>query len=237
MRDLLFGFVAALLPAPERGDFARRHGGTDPATWSFFLGLAELLGGGPVLVSNGLDFVRGVAERNASMFIDKVESATMSTRELTGYMLSGLANWFEWLAQPWTWLLFLIPATGLLRLVTYALHDEAAGEPLVWAGMRLAQLVGRKLGQSRGRLLFGPERPDRIVSGPGNGLTVLACRPKPDWNPLITIEIRERFYRVLETEERQDGPWWVYAYVLGEMPESAVIRSLIRYDPTPSQNL
>lgn len=51
------------------------------------------------------------------------------------------------------------------------------------------------------------------------------------WNPLITIEIRERFYRLQRTEERQDGPWWVHAYVLGEVPESEVIRYLIRYDP------
>jgi hypothetical protein len=231
MRDLLLGFLAALLPAPERDDFARQHGGTDAAAWSLFLGLAEFLGGGLALISNGLDFFRSVAERNATMFVDKVESATMSSKELAGYMLSGLANWFEWLAQPWTWLLFLVPATGMLRLVTYALHHEAAGEPLVWAGMRLSQLVGRKLGQSRDLVKFGPERPDRMVPGPGNGWTVLACRPKPDWNPLITIEIRERFYRLLKTEERQDGPWWVYAYILGEMPESEIIRYLIRYDP------
>lgn len=123
----------------------------------------------------------------------------------------------------------LIPATGLLRLVTYGLHHEAAGEPLVWAGLRLWQLAGRRLGKSRDLLRHGPERPDRIVPSPG-GLTVLACRPKPDWNPLVTVEIREKFYRLLRTEERQDGPWWVYAYVMREMPESEVIRYLIRYE-------
>lgn len=228
MRDLFLGFLAALLPDPERGAFSRRHGG-DPAGWSLFLGLAELLGGGLVMVSNGIDFFRTVAERNARMFVDTVESASMSREELRGYMLSGVANWLEWLAQPWTWLLFLIPATGLLRLVTYGLHHEASGEPLVWAGVRLWQLAGRKLGQSRDLLRYGPERPDRIVPSPG-GLTVLACRPKPDWNPLVTIEIRERFYRVLKTEERQDGQWWVYAYVMRETEESEVIRYLIRYE-------
>jgi hypothetical protein len=230
MRDLLLGFVAALLPAPERGAFARRYGGVDPAAWSLFLGLAEFLAGGLAMISNGVDFFQRVAERNAAMFVDAVESAAMSRRELLGYTLSGVANWFEWLAQPWTWLLFLIPATGLLRLVAYGLHHDAAGEPLVWAGLRLWQILTRKLGQSRDLLRFGPERPDRMVREPG-GLVVLSCRPKPDWNPLITIEIRERFYRLLRTEERQDGPWWVHAYVLGELPESEVIRYLIRYDP------
>jgi len=228
MNDLLAGLFAALLPNPERGDFSRRHGG-DPAGWSLVLGLAEFLIGGVVMVSNGIDFFQRVAERNAAMFVDKLESATMSTKEVAGYTLSGVANWFEWLAEPWTWLLFLIPATGLLRLVTYGLHHEAAGEPLVWAGLRLWQLAGRRLGQSRDLLRYGPERPDRIVPSPG-GLIVLACRPKPDWSPLVTVEIREKFYRLLKTEERQDGQWWVHAYVMREMPESEVIRYLIRYE-------
>ena len=181
------------------------------------------------MVSNGIDFFQQVARRNAAMFADAVESAKMSEEELRGYMLSGVANWLEWLAQPWTWLLFLIPATGLLRLVIYGINHEATGEPLVWAGVRLGQFLGRRLGRSRDLLRYGPERPDRIAPSPG-GLTVLACRPKPDWNPLVTIEVRERFYRVLRSEERQDGQWWVYAYVMRETPESEVIRYLIRYE-------
>jgi hypothetical protein len=228
MRDLLLGLFAALLPNPERGDFTRRNGG-DPAGWSAVLGLAEFLVGGVLMVSNGLDFFKRVAERNAALFVDTVESAKLSEEEIRSYMLSGVSNWVDWLSQPWTWLLFLIPATGMLRLVTYGLHREAAGEPLVWAGLRLWQLVGRRLGQSRDLLRYGPERPDRIVPSPG-GLTILSCRPKPDWNPLVTIEIREKFYRVLRKDERQDGNWWVYAYVMREMPESEVIRYLIRYE-------
>jgi hypothetical protein len=228
MRDLLLGFAAALLPAPDRDEFAKRHG-IDPAGCSGLLGLAEFLGGGAILVSNGLDFFQRVAERNATLFVDVVESATLSQEELNSYMLSGVANWLEWLAQPWTWLLFLIPATGLLRLVTYGLHHEATGEPLVWAGLRLRQLVESKLGQSRDLLRYGPERPDRVEAGPDDGLTVLSCRPKPDWNPRVTIEVAGRFYRLLRTEERQDGQWWVHAYVLGDYPENEVIRALVRY--------
>jgi hypothetical protein len=228
LRDLLMGLFAALLPNPERGDFARRHGG-DPAGWSALLGLAEFLGGGLLMVSNGIDFFRRLAERNAALFVDAFESAKLSEEEVRGYLLSGVSNWIDWLSQPWTWLLFLVPATGMLRLVTYGLHHESTGEPLVWAGLRLWQFVERRLGQSRDLLRYGPERPDRIVPSPG-GMTILSCRPKPDWNPLVTIEIRERFYRVLRTEERQDGQWWVYAYVMREMPESEVIRYLIRYE-------
>ena len=64
---------------------------------------------------------------------------------------------------------------------------------------------------------------------PQGGCSVLSCHPKPDWNPRVTIEIDGRFYRLLRTEERQDGPWWVHAYVLGDYPENEVIRALVRY--------
>jgi hypothetical protein len=91
MRDLLLGLFAALLPDPERGDFTRRNGG-DPAGWSAFLGLAELLVGGVLLVSNGLSFFKLVAERNAALFVNTVESAKLSEEEIRSYMLSGVSN-------------------------------------------------------------------------------------------------------------------------------------------------
>jgi hypothetical protein len=114
-------------------------------------------------------------------------------------------------------------------MVTWWVNQEASGEPLVWAGLRLAQRLRQGAGTSRDRLRFGPERPDRVEAGPDGGLTVLSCRPKPDWNPRVTIEVDGRFYRLLRTEERQDGPWWIHAYVLGEQSENEVIRALVRY--------
>jgi hypothetical protein len=227
MNDLLPGLFAALLPNPERGDFTRRHGG-DPAGWSAFLGLAEFLGGGLVVFSDGLGHFQRLTNQHAAYLMEKVEPKDFEAGWFA-YVNSGPLTVLHWLIQPWTWLLISIPVVGAVRLVTYAVNQEASGEPIVWAGVRLSQFLGRRLGQSRDLLRHGPERPDRIVPSPG-GLTVLACRPKPDWNPLVTIEIRERFYRVLRTEERQDGQWWVFAYVMREMPESEVIRYLIRYE-------
>lgn len=226
MRDLLMGLLAALLPDPERGDFTRRHG-VDPAGWSAFLGLAELFGGGAVVFSNGLNHFQRLTDQHAAYLMENVDPKDFEAA-WSAYVGSGPLTVLHWLVQPWTWVLISIPVVGVVRLVAYAVNQQAVGEPAVWAGVRLAQFLGRRLGQSRDLLRYGPERPDRIVPSPG-GLTILACRPKPDWNPLVTIEIRERFYRVLRTEERQDGQWWVYAYVMREMPESEVIRYLIRY--------
>lgn len=228
MRDLFLGFAAALLPAPERDDFAGRHG-VDPAGWSGLLGLAEFLGGGAALVANALAFFKDIAERNATIFVDLMENQRLTDAEKVSYGLSGVANWVQWMTQPWTWFLVMFPAVGVVRMVAWWVNSEASGEPLVWAGLRLMQRLRRGAETSRDRLRFGPERPDRVEAGPDGGLTVLSCRPKPDWNPRVTIEVDGRFYRLLKTEERQDGAWWVHAHVLGEQPENEVIRALIRY--------
>ena len=226
MRELLLGLIAALLPAPERGDFARRNG-VDPAGWSALLGLAEFLGGGSFVISSGLAHFQRIANQNAALLME-VDPNKFNDDARYAYVNSGPLLVLDWLSSPWTWILISIPLVGIVRLVAYGVSREAVGEPAVWAGVRLSQLLGRRLGKSRDLLRHGPERPDRIVASPG-GLTIMSCRPK-DWNNLITIEVRERFYRLLRTEERQDGPWWVYAYVLKEMPESEVIRYLIRYE-------
>jgi hypothetical protein len=60
---------------------------------------------------------------------------------------------------------------------------------------------------------------------------VLSCRPKPEWNELVSLEIENRFYRLLRAEERQDGSWWVHAYLLNEADPNDVLRGLIRYEP------
>lgn len=230
MRDLFLGLCAALLPDPERSGFARRYG-VEPSGWSALLGFAELFAGGGAAFSNGLDHMRRIADRNAELLLENADPNHFGASDRLAYFQSGPTLVLDWLAEPWTWLLILIPAVGLFRLAAYAVTRDAIGEPLVWAGLRAVQLAGRRLGKSRDLLRYGPERPDRVLRGPGNGLTILSSRPKA-WSPLVTIEVREKFYRLQKTEERMDGQWWVYAYELGELPENEIIRSLVRWEAT-----
>jgi hypothetical protein len=227
LRDFLQGLIAALLPAPERDDFARRQG-VEPAGPSGLLGLAEFFAGGAALVSNALTFFQTVANRNATIFVELMENKDLTDAEKVSYGLSGVAIWVQWITKPWTWFLIMLPAVGIVRMVTWWVNQEAIGEPLVWAGLRISQSLKRRAEAARERQRYGPERPDRVKTEP-DGLVILSCRRKPDWNPRMTIEIDGRFHRLLRIEERQDGPWWVYAYVLGEYPENEVIRGLVRY--------
>lgn len=49
----LLNLLAALLPAQERAELARRHG-TEPHRWSLLLGFVELFFGGKLLFASGL---------------------------------------------------------------------------------------------------------------------------------------------------------------------------------------
>ena len=153
-----------------------------------------------------------------------MENKDLTDAEKVSYGLSGVRNGVQWMTRPWTWFLFMLPAVGIVRMVTWWVNQEASGEPLVWAGLRISQHLNRRLEAAREIQRYGPERPDRVKTEP-DGLTVLSCRPKPAWNPRVTIEVDGRFYRLLKIEERQLGSWWVHAYVLGEYPENEVIRT------------
>lgn len=222
----LASLLAALLPAAERDALVRR--GAEPLVWSVLLGLVEFFAGGALLVSDAIAYFQPLADEAAARIVE-TDPKVLRANPAFGHV--GAVIWLAWLTEPFTWLLASVAVTGVARLVAFGVSREVVGEPLVWLAVRIAQAAGRLLRGSRDKLRFGPERPDRVIREPGGGLVVLSYEPKPDWNERVTIEIDERFYRLRRVEERQDGTWWAYAYLLREAPDSEIIRALIRYSP------
>ncbi|HYG63694.1 MAG TPA: hypothetical protein VEL74_14025 [Thermoanaerobaculia bacterium] len=226
--NLWLDLLAALLPASERGGLIRR--GAAPERWSLLLGLVELFVGTTWLISNALDSFQGMSDATATYLMEQVDPAQFEQAKVV-ITSGGPLIWLTWAVRPTTWLLASIPATGVARLVAFAVSRETVGEPLVWLALRPFQGAGHLLRLLRKRLRFGPVRPDRIVLEPGYDLAVLSCRPKPDWNERVTIEIAGRFYWLRHCEERQDGGWWVHAHCLEEAGPHEVFRGLVRYEP------
>ena len=226
--NFLLDLAAALLPGPEREVLVRR--GAEPAGISFFLGVAELLGGALLLISNALATFQGMADSNAEFVVNKMDPRLLnSTAAKLAIVGNGPVLWLTWAAHPLTWLLASIPLVGLARLVAFGATREAVGEPLIWLPLRIFQGVGRLLRKSERRVRFGGQRPDRLLRE-GDDLVILSSRPKPDWNERVTIEVEERFYRLRKAEERQVGHAWAYAYVLAEAGPNEVIRGLVRWE-------
>lgn len=230
-RNPLLDLLAALLPAPEREALIRRSD-ADPALCSLLLGLIELFWGARVLLANAFATYDALTAGMAGYLVDKVDPHQLNSFDAKlAVFWSGSLVWLAWLLRPKTWLLISLPAVGVARLIAFAISRESIGEPLVWLGLRAAGLV-RRAGQAAGeRRHFGPERPDRLLREPGCDLLVLSCRPKPEWNELVTIAVGDRFYRVRGVDERPDRGFHAHAYRLHEAGQNEVLRGLLHYQP------
>ncbi len=229
-RNPFLDILAALLPAAEREELIRRYG-AEPFIWSAVLGVLEFYLGGKLLLANALAYFQTETDKIATYVVEQMDPRQLASFEnRLGVFWSGSVVWLSWALHPLTWLLISIPLVGIARLVAFGVNRDAVGEPLVWLGMRVAQAVRRLFSSLERRHRFGPLRPDRLMRGKGSELIVLSCRPKPDWNERITIEIGERFYRLQSVEERRDGAWWVHAHVLQEAHPNEIFRGLIRYE-------
>lgn len=210
--------VAALLPRRERQALAARyHLDVIRGTWA-----AGALGAVGGLLAWVLALVASMREMLAAG-----AGQLRDVPPVAGELTSRASPLFFVLSPLGLTLAYVFLTSGV-RWLNVAFNAEALADPLLallaWAG-RLVTSGDRRL---RSRL--GPPRPDRL-SVVGDGLVVLAAREKPGWNQRATIQVEDRFYRLRAVEERPDGDWIALAHVLEPLPQGAVLRSLVRYEP------
>jgi hypothetical protein len=233
--ELLAGPLSAVVPEPVRRDLVSRYG-VDPAGWSCLIGVVELFGGGLWLLDDFLVRIRGLVDANATVAVAAAERGRLSSEQALAVSWSGSLAWLEWLLSPLTLLVGSLVLTGIVRLVAFAITREAVAEPLAWLGWRAWRAFAVAPAQKALELQrFGPARPDRVLAQENGELIVLTARPRPEWNELIAIEVEDRFFRLVEVSERQEGRFRWYAHHLEELPPGAVLRGLVRYEPPPAR--
>jgi len=232
MLGAFHGVLAALLPSPERERFARPRE-IDAPRWSFEIGLLQGVAGVVLFMAAGLAYTRPATTDQALILLRNWWPGLSTTH----FQSLGLINWLSWWLSPASWPFTYLAFVGSARCIAFAIAREAVGEPVVWAAIRALQHArGARTARSR-RARLGPLRPDRVLRGKGTDLLVLTCRDKPEWIPTVTIEIADRFYRLLDVHDRQDGEWSVVVYSLREQEPQAVIRGLVHYRPPPGTRL
>jgi hypothetical protein len=231
-RWLADGLLVAILPSPERDRYARDRE-IDAPRWSFAVGLLQMAAGTFIWFRVGLAFIGAGTDDLTRVLLENWWPG-LSTTHLQGV---GLVNWLTWCLHPVSWPFAYLGLTGLLRCAAFGISREALGEPVVWAGMRLAQTTARRRREKRREADLGPVRPDRIREREQGGVWVLSCREKPEWNDLVTIEIGDRLFRLDGVEELREGSRVTIVYALRSEAPNAVIRRLVRYVPgsDPSQ--
>lgn len=225
VRRLCQGLWVALLPAPERQRFARRHG-LDAPLWSLILGLAQGGWGLVLFVVGGLAFTRGVSADLSQGLLENWQPGLTSTH----FRATGLVGWLAWLVWPASWPRSYLALVGLGRCLAFAVTREAFGEPLVvpalWAWQRATRARRARMREAE----LGPLRPDRLLRE-GDEVVLVSCRPKAGWDEAVTVEIEDRYYRLAAVEERAGRPWKSVVYRLREQDPTSAIRRLVRYEP------
>ncbi|MGH9804808.1 MAG: hypothetical protein ACRD4D_06525 [Candidatus Acidiferrales bacterium] len=135
--------------------------------------------------------------------------------------------WMEYMFSPTALVLAYLILEGVVRGLVGLVTGEAIGlfllYPFAWAH---TALTGWKVERALGPLIA-----DKVERGDGKAfdLRIASCRPKPDWDRLMTIVIEEVFYEVAGQEEGR--PPRRFVYLLRKMPEHKVVRGLHHYDP------
>jgi hypothetical protein len=151
-------------------------------------------------------------------------------------MYSGIFAWFGWHMQPEAWLWTFIALTGLVRCVTFLAVKEPVAEPVVALAMWATRTMSGKAREKKRLMELGPERPDKLIYEPeglGCDLLVVSCRDKPSWNRRVTIEVRDKYYRLLDRQDRWETTRRVACFLLQEVGDEEVARGFVSYQADP----
>jgi len=231
VRHSVWGIAAALLPSPHRDRIVRREG-LNAAGWSGFLGLLELGVGFGLYILGYLACVGAVGAEHQWILL-----ANWGPK-LTGtdLMYSGIFAFIGWHMRPEAWLWSFIALTGALRCVTFLAVKEPVAEPVVALAMWAGGTLTRRARERKRLMELGPERPDSLIYEPEGldcDLLVVSCRDKPSWNRRLTIEVRDRYYRLLDRQDRWKGTRRVACFLLREVPDEEVVRGFVSYLQDP----
>ncbi len=139
----------------------------------------------------------------------------------------GPLAWMEYAFTPWAILLLYFSVEGLVRWVTGLVASQSVGTlPLYVVAWGQTALERR-----RAEAALGERVADKVERGTGTDfdLRIASCRPKPNWNLLMTVSYQDELFEVAKQEEA--SPPRRFVYLLRRMPEGKVVRGLHHYDP------
>jgi hypothetical protein len=140
---------------------------------------------------------------------------------------AGYTVMIEYALHPLTLLLIYFTIEGAFRLLAAALADECVGTLPLYL---MAWAVGRaRRGWKESQL--PPRVPDevQICQGISYDLCIASCRPKRDWDKLITVEYNDQLYVLFD--EKRGTSARPYLYRLRKITPEKVIRGLHHYHP------
>ncbi len=224
---VFLGFVAALVPSPQNSRLGKAWE-VDVGPFSMALGMVEAVVGGLGFLFGGIAAMTGDIKM-LNMFLLSNWFPGMSTTHFQG---AGLIALFFWVTNPIALFLAFQGMTGIVRIFTFVTTRNAVGEPIVWLVMRIVAAIRGRIVKTSRKKDLGPLRRDRLVYGKEADLVIFACRERHDWNDAMTLAMGDRFFHLLDVEDRVEGAFHVLAYSFTELDDREVIRRPVKYVDT-----
>ena len=160
---------------------------------------------GPAIVSGGLEFILGAP--GALLYVSNAMGSAMGGMGLASLIFN-----------PFLLFLGIFVEGGIRALAALGSAQILPTLPLQIIAWIHDRHDGKIAVETLGLLVV-----DKIERGDGNpwDLRVLSCRPKPHWNPYMTIRFEERFYQMIR-EEQIAGPR-KFVYLLRNHPETRLV--------------
>jgi hypothetical protein len=192
---------------------------------AIFSGLGQGLGCLAIYVLRYLEFFeRGVQDLGGAMIAAGGESLLAGKTVQSGM---GFVTTLEYVFQPVSVLLTYFALEGGVRLCASLVTGEIVGT----LPLHLVAWGEERLKQRRAERALGPRVVDTVERGRGKDydLRIASCRPKPNWDRLMTVAYESEFYEIVR--EEQTAPPRRFVYWLRKIPEGKVIRGLHHYRP------
>jgi hypothetical protein len=224
MVNLFAGMLVSLLPKQYRGWWAWASS-ADFTRATMLSGLAEVFVCLGLYIGRYLYFIQYRVGTLGEAAIKRGAEEALGAPAVQYGM--GFVSLIEYVFSPLSVLLAYLAFEGTMRVLAAAVTEETPGTlPLylvAWAfeGIR----------RWRMERALGPRVMDEVYRfrGISYDLGIASCRPKRDWDRLMTIEFEEEFYEVFE--EKLGYPPRRYIYRLRQIPKGKVIRAIHHYHP------
>jgi hypothetical protein len=162
--------------------------------------------------------------------IKELIQKTGQTAHINPFYGAGTFSLMSYFFHSLPMLLAYFAAEGFTRFVAALVTSESVGTLPLY----LLAVLQQGIAFSGHELAYGRRVADAVESGDGCDfdIRISSCRPKDNWNRLMTIQYGEQFYEVVD--QQQQGPPRRFVYLLKEKPSGKINRGLHIYSPLES---
>jgi hypothetical protein len=224
LASIAVGAVLSFFPARYRS-WWQPEISPDFRMGAFLTALAQSLGLTGLLIYRYLIFFQQRAQELGGRVIDAGGETALDARSVQFGM--GSVVTLEFLFQPLTLLMLFFIFEGAVRLCAALITEEVVGT----LPLHLVALVHDRLEKSQLEAALGPRVADWVDRGDGKefDLRIKSCRPRPNWDRLMTIYFEDEYYEVVREEAGR--PPRRFVYLLKKIPPGKALRGLHQYHP------